>query len=129
MRLDFCQISRPVVLRLALVLMVTAAAVVPSAWAGGTPDPGCVDACNAQWLADKQACLDTLNATLTSIDQQLQACLAGCARNDSKCQDKCNRQANTARAAANNDYKKCVAAATLKDANCVKGCPVSPSTP
>ncbi len=110
-----------------LLLVVAAAMLSPAVLAG--PDPECVQRCADQWAADKQGCIDALNAKLAQIDLDVQACLEACPASDYLCQGSCVHNGNVARAAANNDYKKCVNRANTTAWNCYRGCPVSKSRP
>ncbi len=103
-----------------LVLAVLALSPVVLA---GSPDPACVQQCADQWAADKQACLDALNAQLAVIDGKTQDCLNDPANDTPVKQGLCIHNANVQRFAANNDYRKCINRANTTAWNCYRACP------
>lgn len=106
-----------------LLLLVAVAALGTAAKA----DDGCVQGCADRWVADKQACLDSLNARLADLDAQAAACYEN--NTDPLSIAICVRNVNIARYAANNDYKKCVNMANTVAWNCYRACAPSQAKP
>lgn len=92
-------------------------------------DPGCIQACADRWFADKQACLDDLNAAYANIDANTEACINNCAPSNFLCQANCVRTGNLQRRAAENDYRYCVNVANTIAWNCYRACVASKSKP
>ncbi len=93
------------------------------------PDPACVEACAERWYAEKQACLDALNARYAQIDRDTEVCISNCAPTNYLCQGNCTRNGNIARRAAENDYRKCVNGANTIGWNCYRACEASQARP
>jgi hypothetical protein len=86
-----------------------------------------VQACADQWVADKQACQDALDARLAQLDQEA----ADCITNNPNPLDAalCIRNVNIKRFAARRDYQQCVNVANTVAYNCYRNCTPTDSAP
>jgi hypothetical protein len=109
----------------ALVLAVGLFVTAPVAIAD--PYTDCVQACADQWVLDKQACQETLDATLATIANDEATCIAN-ATNVIQ-QGLCVRNANIRRFTARRDYQNCISLANTVAYNCVRNCEQSDSRP
>lgn len=86
----------------------------------------CVQACADQYMIDKQACQDALDATLAQLALEAQNCYT---LGDPLAIGTCLRDVNIRRAKANNDYRKCLNFANTKAWNCYRDCQASWNQP
>lgn len=86
----------------------------------------CVEACAEQYAIDKQACQDTLDATLADLAEQALECYE---LTDPISIGICLRDVNIRRAQANNAYKKCLSFANTVAWNCYLDCQASRNQP
>lgn len=109
-----------------LLLSLVVLGPVPAAHAGASD---CVQACADQWFADKAACAERLNATLTAIAAAEEQCISACAPTNFLCQAQCVRAGNIKRGVANNEYRRCVNRANTTAWNCYRACEISKGRP
>jgi hypothetical protein len=87
----------------------------------------CVQACADQWVVDKQACQDQLDADLAQIATEEANCIT--AATNPLAQGICVRNANIKRFTARRNYQTCISRANTTAYNCSRNCQPSDSRP
>ncbi|MFN7965889.1 MAG: hypothetical protein U0V87_09420 [Acidobacteriota bacterium] len=87
----------------------------------------CVQACADQWVVDKQACQDQLDAALAQIATEEADCISNAT--NPIAQGLCVRNANIKRFNARRDYQNCISRANTTAYNCSRNCQPSDSRP